>query len=125
MFGWYARGARPVSDCQIVWATTWTTNDETIDGSHRRVPLDLPCISHIVWNPADEFRQDCGKRPGVSEYIDEPHRPDVTAVPWVDDTIGPGDQRYATPRGSTPSASSLPSDCPAQSGGNGSSESLV
>jgi hypothetical protein len=87
---------------QIVWATTWITDDEMLDelATHWQLPLDLPRISHIAWSPTDESRQDCGKRPGVSEYL-ETHSidPTVTPVAWVDDMIGPGDQRYANATG--------------------------
>ena len=52
-----------------MWATTWITNDEMLDepAKHWQLPLDLPRIAHIAWNPADEFRQDCGKRSGAIE----------------------------------------------------------
>jgi hypothetical protein len=92
----------PAQGIQIVWATTWITNDEMLDelATHWQLPLDLPRISHIAWDPADRFRQDCGKRPGVSEYIETHHiDPTVTPVAWVDDQIGPGDTCHAKATG--------------------------
>ena len=91
------------SGIQIVWATTWITDQEALAhlADAWNLPDDLPQISECnVWE--NSYMRNCGKRWGVDEYITSNNiDPLITPVVWADDMIGPEDKAWANSVGVT------------------------
>jgi hypothetical protein len=83
---------------QIVWATTWVESPANLDELSILwdLPADLPRINGLSWPTVEERFYDCGKAPGVNDWLNDNNVDSaVTPIAWVDDMLGPGDQRFA------------------------------
>jgi hypothetical protein len=91
-------------DVQIVWATTWVESPEMLAelAEAWHLPTDLPRIHGVEWPSLGDRRNESGKQRGVAAWLAE-HDVDtsVTPVVWVDDDLGPKDQRWAAGAGVT------------------------